>query len=95
MRPAGNYGIQRVREGLLVTLIPPRGQSSALARIYKRRSDTFRTHLVYFESVIYTYSQKSLWYFHGIFQLFCTIVFFSISMFFNLTPEEEILKNRI
>ena len=46
-RPAGNYGIQGVREGLLVTLIPRRGRSNALARRYKRRSDTFRTHLVY------------------------------------------------
>ena len=38
---------QGVREGLLVTLIPHRGQLGALARRYKRRSDTFRTHLVY------------------------------------------------
>ena len=45
-RPAGNYGIQRIREGLLVTLIPRRGRSSALARRYKRRSNIFRTHLV-------------------------------------------------
>ena len=45
--PADNYGIQGVREGLLVTLIPRRGQSSALARRYKRRSDTFRIHLVF------------------------------------------------
>ena len=29
--PVGNYGIQRVREGLLVRLIPRRAQSSALA----------------------------------------------------------------
>ena len=42
-RPAGNYSIQGVREGLLVTLIPHRGRSSALALRYKRRSDTFRT----------------------------------------------------
>ena len=48
-RPVVNYGIQRVCEGLLVTLIPRRGRSSALARRYKRRSDTFRTHLVYKE----------------------------------------------
>ena len=46
-RPAGNYGIQEVREGLLVMLIPRRGQSSTLARRYKCRSDTFRTHLVF------------------------------------------------
>ena len=45
-RPAGNYGIQGVRERLLVTLILRRGRSSALARRYKRRSVTFRTHLV-------------------------------------------------
>ena len=38
--------VQGVCEGLLVTLIPRRGQSSALARRYKHRSDTFRTHLV-------------------------------------------------
>ena len=45
-RPASNYGNQGVREGLLVTLIPRRGRSSALARRYKRRSDTFRIHPV-------------------------------------------------
>ena len=43
-RPAGNYGIQGVREKLLVTFIPRRGRSSALARGYKCRSDTVRTH---------------------------------------------------
>ena len=45
-RPASNYGIRGVREGLLVTLIPRRGQSSALARRYKRRSNTFRILLI-------------------------------------------------
>ena len=48
----GNYGIQGVREGLLVTLVPRRGQWSALARRYKRRLDTHLTHLVYNEVII-------------------------------------------
>ena len=50
-RPVSNYGIQGVPEELLVTIVPRRGQSSALARRYKRRSDTFRTRLEVYMSV--------------------------------------------
>ena len=39
--------VGHVREGLPVTLIPRRGQSSALVRRFKRRSDTFQAHLVF------------------------------------------------
>lgn len=50
-RAVGKYGTQRVRDRILLTVIPNKGHLNVLSHRYENRSDYFGTDLVFCNQV--------------------------------------------